>query len=108
MQYEIPSALHKRLVFHFVSYNSDKANELLQDLASNILIDPNNKAEPFWEQTASNFFTGLSLGLFDDATEAEININSINMMAETGEDRIGASTYIKDYINKLKIELDLK
>ena len=84
--------------------NSDKANELLQDLASNILIDQNNKAEPFWEQTASNFFTGLSLGLFDDATEAEININSINMMAETGEDRIGASTYIKEYF-KSKGEL---
>lgn len=77
--------------------NVDKANELLQDLASNILIDPNNKAEPFWEQTASNFFTGLSLGLFDDATEEEININSINMMAEVGEDRIGASNYIKEY-----------
>ncbi len=84
--------------------NADKANELLQDLASNILIDPNNKAEPFWEQTASNFFTGLSLGLFDDATESEININSINMMAETGEDRIGASTYIKEYF-KSKGEL---
>lgn len=84
--------------------NSDKANELLQDLASNILIDPNNKAEPFWEQTASNFFTGLSLGLFDDATEDEININSINMMAEVGEDRIGASTYIKEYF-KSKGEL---
>ena len=77
--------------------NVDKANELLQDLASNILIDPNNKAEPFWEQTASNFFTGLSLGLFDDAKEAEININSINMMAEVGEDRVGSSTYIKEY-----------
>ena len=77
--------------------NADKANELLQDLASNILIDPNNKAEPFWEQTASNFFTGLSLGLFDDATEEEININSINMMAEVGEDRIGASKYIIEY-----------
>lgn len=77
--------------------NVDKANELLQDLASNILIDPNNKAEPFWEQTASNFFTGLSLGLFDDATEEEININSINMMAEVGEDRIGSSNYIKEY-----------
>ena len=84
--------------------NEDKANELLQDLASNILIDPNNKAEPFWEQTASNFFTGLSLGLFDDAPEEEININSINMMAETGEDRIGASTYIKEYF-KSKGEL---
>lgn len=84
--------------------NSDKANELLQDLASNILIDPNNKAEPFWEQTASNFFTGLSLGLFDDATEEEININSINMMAEVGEDRVGASNYIKEYF-KSKGEL---
>ncbi len=84
--------------------NSDKANELLQDLASNILIDPNNKAEPFWEQTASNFFTGLSLGLFDDATEEEININSINMMAEVGEDRIGASKYIIEYF-KSKGEL---
>ena len=84
--------------------NVDKANELLQDLASNILIDPNNKAEPFWEQTASNFFTGLSLGLFDDATEDEININSINMMAEVGEDRLGASNYIKEYF-KSKGEL---
>ena len=82
----------------------DKANELLQDLASNILIDPNNKAEPFWEQTASNFFTGLSLGLFDDAIEEEININSINMMAEVGEDRIGSSNYIKEYF-KSKGEL---
>ena len=77
--------------------NVDKANELLQDLASNILIDPNNKAEPFWEQTASNFFTGLSLGLFDDAPEEEVNINSINMMAEVGEDRFGNSNYIKEY-----------
>ena len=84
--------------------NADKANELLQDLASNILIDPNNKAEPFWEETASNFFTGLSLGLFDDAPEDEININSINMMAEVGEDRIGASNYIKEYF-KSKGEL---
>ena len=84
--------------------NVDKANELLQDLASNILIDPNNKAEPFWEQTASNFFTGLSLGLFDDATEEEININSINMMAEVGEDRYGSSNYIKEYF-KSKGEL---
>jgi len=84
--------------------NTDKANELLQDLASNILIDPNNKAEPFWEQTASNFFTGLSLGLFDDATEDEVNINSINMMAEVGDDRLGSSSYIKEYF-KSKGEL---
>lgn len=84
--------------------NIDKSNELLQDLATNILIDPNNRQEPFWENTASNYFTGLALGLFDDAKESEININSINMMAEIGGDRIGASTYEKEYF-KSKGEL---
>ena len=81
----------------YKSGNVDKANELLQDLSTNILIDPNNRAEPFWENTASNYFTGLSLGLFEDAKEEEININSINMMAEIGGDRLGASTYEKEY-----------
>ena len=88
----------------YKSGDIDKANELLQDLAGNILVDPNNRQEPFWENTASNFFTGLALGLFDDAKEPEVNINSINMMAETGEDRLGASTYIKEYF-KAKGEL---
>lgn len=88
----------------YKSGQSDKANELLQDLASNILIDPANKNDPFWESTASNFFTGLALGLFDDAEEAEVNINSINMMAETGEDKLGSSRYILEYF-KSKGEL---
>ncbi len=84
----------------------DKANELLQDLATNILIDPNNRQEPFWENTASNFFTGLALGLFDDAKEEEININSINMMAEQGDEKIPGrgKLYIWEYF-KSKGEL---
>ena len=77
--------------------NKDKAKELLEDLASNILYDPNNKAEPFWEKTAADYFTGLSLGLFEDAEEDQVNLNSINYMATVGEERIGASNYLKEY-----------
>ena len=76
----------------------DKAIELLDDLALNILYDESNKnADPFWEKTSADYFSGLSLGLFEDAKEDEININSISLMSTVGEDKFGGSTYIKEY-----------
>ena len=78
--------------------NHDKSQELLEDLGNNILIDPNNKAEPFWENNAADYFTGLALGLFEDAPdEGQVNLNSINLMHSMGEDRIGATKYINEY-----------
>ncbi len=82
----------------------DKAMELLEDLAVNILVDANNN-DPFWQKSAADYFTGLALGLFEDAqSEAEVNLNSINAMSTFGEDRCGASKYDKEYF-KLKGEL---
>jgi len=52
--------------------DSDKANELLDDLAKNILYDESSKGQdPFWENTSADYFAGLSLALFDDAKEEE-------------------------------------
>ncbi len=81
--------------------NQDKAIELLDDLALNILYDESNKnADPFWEKTSADYFSGLALGLFEDATEDEININSISLMTTVGEEKFaGGSTYIKEYFN---------
>ena len=81
--------------------NQDKAIELLDDLALNILYDESNKnADPFWEKTSAGYFSGIALGLFEDATEDEININSISLMTTVGEDKFrGSSTYIKEYFN---------
>ena len=83
------------------SGNQDKAIELLDDLALNILYDEGNKnADPFWEKTSAGYFSGLALGLFEDAIEDEININSISLMTTVGEDKFrGSSTYIKEYFN---------
>ena len=78
--------------------NQDKATELLDDVAINILYDPNNKSgDPFWEKSAADYFSGLALGLFEDAKPEEINLNSINYMSTVGEDKMGANTYIKEY-----------
>ncbi len=84
----------------YTSGNQDKAIELLDDLALNILYDESNtNADPFWEKTSADYFSGLALGLFEDAKEEEININSISLMSTVGEEKFGGSTYIKEYFN---------
>ncbi len=79
--------------------NTDKAMELLDDVASNILYEEGNK-DPFWEKTAADYFVGLTLGLFEDAKPEQININSVSLMTSIGEEKFGPrSTYIKEYFN---------
>lgn len=81
--------------------NTDKAVEILEDLGLNVIKDPNNKSgDPFWENTSADYFTGLSIALFDDAKEDEINLNSINLMVTDGDEKCGAaSTYAKEYFS---------
>lgn len=80
--------------------NYDKSTELLDDVALNILYDPNNKSDSdFWEKGSADYFSGLALGLFQDAKENEINLNSINYMSTVGEERYATSNFIKEYFN---------
>lgn len=80
--------------------NQDKANELLEDLARNILYDETAKnQDPFWENAAADYFSGLSLALFEDANPEEINLNSINYMTTVGEEKYLGKNYIKEYFS---------
>ena len=80
--------------------NQDKAIELLDDLALNILYDESNtNADPFWEKTSADYFSGLALGMFEDTTEDKININSISLSTTVGEEKFGASNYAKEYFS---------
>lgn len=81
--------------------NTDKAIELLDDLALNILYQEKSSGDPFWEKTAADYFTGLALGLFEDAKEEQVNLNSINLMSNVGEERFGGpnNNFIKEYFN---------
>lgn len=92
-----PLSLPYRL---YKSGNKDKAIELLDDLALNILYEENNgNADPFWEKTSADYFSGLALAMFEDTTEDKININSINLTTTVGEEKFQGSTYVKEYFN---------
>ena len=90
----LPYQLHK-------NGNMDKSVELLDDLALNILYDEKNTGDPFWEKSGADYFTGLALGLFEDAEPDQINLNSMNLMSNLGEERFGGpnNNYIKEYFN---------
>ena len=67
----IPYTLYKK-------GNIDDAIELVENVGYNILSDFNQTdADPFWENSSINLFTGLALYLFEKAKEEEVNINSI-------------------------------
>ena len=79
--------------------NPDKANELTDDLAMNILYDENaQNNDPFWEKTSADYFSGICLGLFEDAKEDEINLNSVNLFTTVGEEKCGPNAlYANEY-----------
>ena len=80
--------------------NQDKAIELLDDLAANILYEEKSgNADPFWEKTSADYFAGLALALFDDADENQVNLNSISLMTTVGEEKLANTTYIKEYFS---------
>jgi type IV secretion system protein VirD4 len=86
------------LPYQLYKEGSDKANELLSDLARSLLHDDKTD-DPFWQNSSADYFTALSLGLFEDAKEEEINLNSISYMSAVGEEKYGGSNYSKEYFS---------
>lgn len=77
--------------------NVDKAIELVDDVANNIVKDKQAQ-DPFWQNSSSDYFAGCALGLMEDAKEEEVHLNSISLMTTVGEEKFGAgSNYIKEY-----------
>lgn len=83
----------------YLEGNQDKAIELLDDLAQNIMRSDKGNADPFWENTSADYFVGLALALFEDAKPSEINLNSINYMVTVGEQKFLGSTVMSNYFD---------
>lgn len=85
---------------YYIDGKIDKAMEMINDIALNIMYDRAND-DPFWQQSSADYFMGLTLGLFEDALSDQINLNNINYMSLNGQDSFGSSFYLKEYF-KLK------
>ena len=78
--------------FNFLTYpyrlyksgDKDRAYEYLEGIANNIFL-ANNKDNSFCNLCCCDLFIGLSLILFKEALEEEININSVNDLIDSRE-----------------------
>lgn len=75
--------------------NNDKALKMVEEVGYYLLNDGKIDGDPFWENTAIDYFTGLALYLFEQGDENNISISSIyNLSNEINQDR-------KEFISKL-------
>lgn len=78
--------------------NKDKAVEYIEKIGKT-LYQENISDDPFWASSASDFFTGTCITLFEDgANLSEINFNSINAMFNTIDKKLGKEDYLTTYI----------
>ena len=76
----------------------DKAQEYLEKIGK-VCFYEKQVQDPFWDNAASDIFTGMTLSLFEDGTSEEINFNSIANMFNQAVEKIGGSVYLNEYFN---------
>lgn len=92
------------LPYHFYKNGyKDKAVDLINDLANEIFKSDKNDADPFWANSAVDYFTTLTLILFREGKEEEINLGSIQAMSILSEKKLDNTSVIRKYFDSLDI-----
>ena len=86
---ELPYVFYKR-------GNVEQAIDHIEKIASTIFYEESTQ-DPFWTLTASDFFVGVTLSLFEDASANEINFSSIsNVMDSFNDDNDLVNSYYNE------------
>lgn len=92
------------LPYHYYQVgNVDIAIDLIHILALEIFQGDNPNSDPFWENSAADYFTALVLIMFKEAKKEEINFGSIQLMLAASEKKIGEQRVIDRYFNSLSV-----
>lgn len=81
--------------------DKDRALELIEDLGYYIFTDRNDTSDPFWVNSTIDYFTGLTLYLFENAREEEVNLNSIHAMSNSINSSNGKLSFADIFMSKL-------
>lgn len=65
--------------------NKDKAVEMIKEIGLEIFKTDNHYSDPFWENSAADYFMALVLILFKEGKEEEINLGSIQVMVSKSD-----------------------
>lgn len=91
---DLPFKLYK-------SGDKDRALELIEDLGYYFFTDKSDSSDPFWVNSVIDYFTGLTLYLFENGKEEEINLNSIYAISSEGVNKKGGISYFDLLMNSL-------
>lgn len=81
---------------YYKNGNKDKAVEMIKEIGLEIFKSSNRNIDPFWENSAADYFLALVLILFKEASSEEINLGSIQTM-------VSMSDKIVKYFDKLDV-----
>ncbi len=90
------------LLLLFLSENPedrDMASTMLADLGSGTY--PPSGPDPFWSISSADYLEGLIQALFETAPEDQVNLDSVAVMMEQSEKKIGATTLLKAFYDYL-------
>ena len=74
--------------YHFYKQgNIDLAMRIIENIGNIIYHQENKETDPFWTTSARNYFVGLTLYLFENAKEEEINFTSIYALSNQIEEK---------------------
>ena len=85
----------------YKSGNKDLAIDEINNI-SNELFKNDEAMDPFWQNSASDYFKGLTLLLFEIGKEEEINLGSVGMMLLQAENNKETFDKFKEYIKSLE------
>lgn len=80
----------------------DKSVDLITTLAKEIFKE-NNEVDPFWSNSAIDYFIALTLILFKEGKKEEINLGSIQAMLTLAERKVAETSVIRKYFDNLDL-----
>jgi len=81
---------------------TDRAIEFIESLGHYIFGEKNYTGDPFWINSSIDYFAGLTIYLFENASKEEINLSSIFALStDLGSNKDKETTYSDVLINSL-------
>ena len=86
---------------YYKNGNKNLATKIINDIAHSIFVS-NANMDPFWDNAASDYFTALTLTLFENGSKEEINLGSILAMMAKGTNNEGTGGIFYNYLKTLE------
>lgn len=82
--------------------DNDIASSMLSELWNGV-YPYDGHSDKFWPDSAVNYAKGLTYGLFETASEEQINLDSVAVMMEQSEIRMGSGNLLKTFYEDLPL-----